>query len=258
MDAFFRDVRYALRSWRRAPGPIAAALAALALGIGANTAIFSIVAGVLLRPLPYQNPERLVMVWQDLRARGGPQKDWISPGLFVEWRERGDDVRASRRGARLGAEPHRHRRAGTAARRRGLAGLLRGARRSARTRPPLRPRRTISPTARRWSSSATRCGDGCSTAIPAWSAARSYSTARRRPSSGSCRRGSSRRSSIQRTSGPRSGSIPPRAPRGIIVLRVLGKLKPGVTFAQAQAGMAAIASQLETRRHANGSAPASR
>ena len=89
MDALVRDIRYALRSWRRAPGPIAAALAALALGIGANTAIFSIVSGVLLRPLPYQNPERLVMVWQDMRARGGPQRDWISPGLFVEWQQRG-------------------------------------------------------------------------------------------------------------------------------------------------------------------------
>src|SRR6185436_15960740 len=56
---------------------------------GAATAIFSVVSGVLLRPLPYQNPERLVMVWQDLRARGGPARDWISPGLFVEWRARG-------------------------------------------------------------------------------------------------------------------------------------------------------------------------
>src|SRR5689334_20925283 len=88
MDGLLRDIRYALRSWRRAPGPIAAAIAALALGIGANTAIFSVVAGVLLRPLPYQNPERLVMVWQDMRARGGPPRDWISPGLFVEWQRR--------------------------------------------------------------------------------------------------------------------------------------------------------------------------
>src|SRR3954468_17502885 len=88
MDAFIRDARYALRSWRRAPGPIAAALATLALGLGATTAISSVVSGVLLRPLPYQNPERLVMLWQDLRARGGPAKDWLSPGLFVEWKQR--------------------------------------------------------------------------------------------------------------------------------------------------------------------------
>src|SRR4029078_8529083 len=88
MDALIRDIRYALRSWRRAPGPIVAAIAALALGIGANTAVFSIVDGVLLRPLPYQNPERLVMVWQDMRARGGPARDWIPPGLFVEWQRR--------------------------------------------------------------------------------------------------------------------------------------------------------------------------
>src|SRR6185436_4774970 len=88
MDALIRDIRYALRSWRRAPGPIVAALAALALGIGANSTIFSVVAGVLLKPLPYQNPGRLVMVWQDMRARGGPARDWISPGLFVEWQRR--------------------------------------------------------------------------------------------------------------------------------------------------------------------------
>src|SRR6185295_815419 len=87
-DGLLRDCRYGLRSWRRAPGSIAAALVALALGIGANTAIFSVVSGVLLKPLPYQNPGRLVMVWQDLRGRGGPARDWISPGLFVEWQRR--------------------------------------------------------------------------------------------------------------------------------------------------------------------------
>src|SRR4029078_8370684 len=89
MDALIRDIRYALRSWRRGPGPIVAAIAALTLGIGANTAIFSIVSGVLLRPLPYQSPERLVMVWQNMRARGGPQRDLISPVLFFELRQRG-------------------------------------------------------------------------------------------------------------------------------------------------------------------------
>lgn len=88
MDTLVHDVRAAVRSWRQAPAPIGAALVALALGIGAAIAIFSVVSGVLLRPLPYQNPDRLVMVWQDLRGRGGPARDWISPGLFVEWRQR--------------------------------------------------------------------------------------------------------------------------------------------------------------------------
>jgi putative ABC transport system permease protein len=67
---------------------MAAALAALALGIGATTAVFSVVSGVLLKPLPYDHPERIVMVWQDMRARGGPQREWASPGLFIDWRDK--------------------------------------------------------------------------------------------------------------------------------------------------------------------------
>jgi putative ABC transport system permease protein len=88
MDALVRDLAYALRSWGRRPGPLAAAIAALALGIGAATAIFSVVSGVLLKPLPYDRPERIVMVWQDMRARGGPAREWASPGLFVDWRDK--------------------------------------------------------------------------------------------------------------------------------------------------------------------------
>jgi hypothetical protein len=58
------DFRFALRSFRRSPGLIAAAILATALGVGANTAIFSVLQSTLLRPLPYRDPSRLVMIWQ--------------------------------------------------------------------------------------------------------------------------------------------------------------------------------------------------
>ena len=90
MHGIIRDAAYSWRSWRRTPATLAAALVALALGLGANATVFSVVSGVLLEPLPYQDPDRLVMVWQDMRARGGPEREWASPGLFVEWQRRSD------------------------------------------------------------------------------------------------------------------------------------------------------------------------
>ena len=62
------------------------AVIALALGIGANSAIFSVVNTVLLRPLPYKNPEELVMVWDEQTHLGFP-KDTPSPANFLDWRE---------------------------------------------------------------------------------------------------------------------------------------------------------------------------
>jgi len=84
------DLRFALRGLRRQPGFTAVALVALALGIGANTAIFSIVNGVLLRPLPYPQPDRLVQIWRDLRLQGGPAQEWGSPPVFFEWQAETD------------------------------------------------------------------------------------------------------------------------------------------------------------------------
>jgi putative ABC transport system permease protein len=85
MDMLRHDLRYALRLMRRAPGFALAVIATTGLGIGATTAIFSVVHGLLLKPLPYADPDRLVMLWQDMRSRGGPPDEWASPGNFADW-----------------------------------------------------------------------------------------------------------------------------------------------------------------------------
>ncbi|HEX5724423.1 MAG TPA: ABC transporter permease, partial [Longimicrobiaceae bacterium] len=77
-----QDLRYGARQLRRTPVLAAVAVATLALGIGANTALFSAVDAVLLRPLPYRNAERVVAVSESWRGTPGR----VAPGLFVDWR----------------------------------------------------------------------------------------------------------------------------------------------------------------------------
>jgi putative ABC transport system permease protein len=86
MSSLFADLRYSIRILTRSPAFSIAALLALALGTGANTAIFSVVHAVLLEPLPYPAPDRLVMLWQDMRARGGPAREWATPGNYFDWK----------------------------------------------------------------------------------------------------------------------------------------------------------------------------
>jgi len=89
MDNLIRDIRFALRTMARKPGFTAIAIIIMALGIGANTAIFSLVRAVLLRPLPFANPDRLVMVWEDAAYVGFP-KNTPAPANYADWKARNE------------------------------------------------------------------------------------------------------------------------------------------------------------------------
>jgi putative ABC transport system permease protein len=93
LEDFRRDVPYALRAWRRHPGFTVAAVLTIGLGVGASTAIFSVINTILFRPLPYRNADRLVQIAENV-VRSGPQgtshsrRFGLTQAEFLEWRAR--------------------------------------------------------------------------------------------------------------------------------------------------------------------------
>lgn len=86
MSTFLKDLRYAGRTLAASPGFFAAAILCLALGIGGTTAIFSVVHAVLLRPLPYREPNQLVRIYTEFptMSNGGLRRFWTSPPEYDE------------------------------------------------------------------------------------------------------------------------------------------------------------------------------
>jgi putative ABC transport system permease protein len=85
--SFVQDVRFAWRSFLRAPRFTVPALVALALGVGATSAIYSVVHGVMLKPLPYRDPDRIVSIWETNVSRNR-LRGIVAPANFIQWRER--------------------------------------------------------------------------------------------------------------------------------------------------------------------------
>ena len=168
------DLRQGVRALRRAPGFCALALLTLALGIGGTSAMFSVVYGVLFRPLPFAAPEQLVRVWQT--TAGNRQRGSFSPGVFLDVQRESRSLAGAAgyigtfAGVALGSDPVRLPGAEV------TADVLRRARRAGRSRPRL-------PTAGDADGGGARgrcpTAPGASTSAPIrrWSAAPSASTA---------------------------------------------------------------------------------
>jgi putative ABC transport system permease protein len=84
LETLWQDVRYGVRVLAKSPGFTVAAILTLALGIGANTAMFSVIRGVILRPLPYEEPNRLVRVYEGIEGR--LNRFAVAPANFLDWK----------------------------------------------------------------------------------------------------------------------------------------------------------------------------
>jgi predicted permease len=89
-----RDFRYAGRSLARSPGFTVVAVAVLALGIGATSAIVSLVSAVWLKPLPFADEDRIVSLWANFTALGGSDRDNLAPGNYADWQARAQSFEA--------------------------------------------------------------------------------------------------------------------------------------------------------------------
>ncbi len=167
------DLRQGGRALRRAPGFCALALLTLALGIGGTSAMFSVVYGVLFRPLPFAAPEQLVRVWQT--TAGNSQRGSFSPGVFLDVQRESRSLAGAAgyigtfAGVALGSDPVRLPGAEVTA----TFFEVLGADRRSRTR--LHDRRRRRPGRRFWCSPTAR-GGSTSAPIRRWSAAPSAST----------------------------------------------------------------------------------
>ncbi|MBZ5723375.1 MAG: ABC transporter permease [Acidobacteriia bacterium] len=90
LETTWRDVQYAWRGLRRNPGFAITAIASLALGIGSSLSIFAVADGLLLRPLPFREPDRMVMVWERNVRLQRTEHNPISPGNYRDWKAQND------------------------------------------------------------------------------------------------------------------------------------------------------------------------
>src|SRR6516225_2939112 len=84
LETLWQDLRYGIRGLRESPGFSLTVMVMLALGIGANTTIFSVARAVMMKPLPYNDPDRLVRVWESNPARALPEFPVSAPN-FKDW-----------------------------------------------------------------------------------------------------------------------------------------------------------------------------
>lgn len=94
-EGLVQDIRYGLRTLAAKPVFTAVVVSTLALGIGVNTAIFSVVDGILFRPLPFPEPDELVVLWSDVTDRGGPDDEWFSYANFRDLRNQAASLEAA-------------------------------------------------------------------------------------------------------------------------------------------------------------------